>query len=59
MVELLESARRPLEIAGGAGHKIGSHRGGGPFHRSSTSQVKTDLPTTTNPSRQEYSTLLR
>lgn len=35
---------------------MGSHLGGGPFHLSSVSQIKEDLPTTTNPSLQEYST---
>ena len=56
MVLLLDKASSPWSMTGGGGHRIGSHLGGGPFHRSSVSQMSDDLPTTTNPSLQEYST---
>ena len=59
IVELFESASKPCSNGGGGGHKIGSHRGGGPFHLSSTSHVKYVRPTLTKPSLQVYSTPLK
>ena len=46
----------PCLIDVGSGQYTGSHRGGGPFHLSSTSHIRSDRPTATYPVSQSYLT---
>lgn len=50
MVPLIDTIFAFSYSSGSSSHSIGSHRGGGPFHRSSMSHVNIARPIISNPS---------